>query len=82
MQKWYVVYIGRVPGVYTEWSECQDQVNGFRGNNYKGFNSKKDAEASYLKFLLAGERKKNGLKNFIIHVLLIVITFLLYVIIV
>ena len=82
MQKWYVVYIGRVPGVYTEWSECHAQVNKFRGNDYKGFKSKAEAEASYLKFLRRRDGRKNAMKNFIILVLLIVIAFLLYVIIV
>ena len=82
MKKWYVVYKGKTPGVYTEWSEVQDQVKGFRCNNHKSFKSKQEVEASYLKHLLAGERKKNGMKNFIIPVLIIVIAFLLYVIIV
>ena len=82
-KKCYAVYIGRVPGVYDEWSECQAQVDRFSGSSHKGFQSKSEAEASYLKFMLAGERKKNQLKNyFIIHFLLIVIAFLLYVIIV
>jgi len=80
--KWYVVYKGKTPGVYTEWSEVQEKVNGFSGNNHKSFKSKQEAEASYLKHLLAEERKKNGMKNFITPVLLIVIAFLLYVIIV
>lgn len=41
------------------------------------------AEASYLKFTLPGERRKNRLKNyFIVPFLLIVIAFLLYVIII
>ena len=82
MHKWYVVYIGRVPGVYTEWSECHDQVNGFSGNDYKGFKSKKEAEASYLEHLRRRDGWQNGMKNFIISVFIIVIVFLLYVIIV
>ena len=83
MKKWYAVYGGRVPGVYDEWSECQAQVDRFLGSSHKGFKSKSKAEASYLKFTLAGERKKNRLKNyFIIPFLLIVIAFLLYLIIV
>jgi viroplasmin and RNaseH domain-containing protein len=81
MQKWYVVYVGRVPGVYTEWSECHAQVNKFSGNEYKGFKSKEEAEASYLMFMRANG-SRNAMKNFIILVLLIVIAFLLYVIIV
>ena len=82
MHTWYVVYIGRVPGVYTEWSECHAQVNGFSGNKYKGFKSKKEVEASYLKFMRRRDGRKNAMKNFIILVLLIMVAFLLYVIIV
>ena len=26
MAKWYVVYSGRVPGVYEEWEDCQAQA--------------------------------------------------------
>ena len=82
-KKWYAVYRGRVPGVYDEWSECQAQVDRFSGSSHKGFESKSEAEASYLKFTLAGERNQNRMKNyFIIPFLLIVIAFLLYVIIV
>ena len=80
--KWYVVNRGRVPGVYKTWAECQAQVDKYESNNYKSFETRQEAEASYLNFL-EGERKKNrGPKNFIIAVLLIVIAFLLYLIIV
>src|SRR5664279_1475727 len=82
MKKWYVMYKGRVPGVYTEWAECEAHVDKFRSNSHKSFKTRQEAEASYLKFL-EGEMKKNREpKNFIIVVLLIVIAFLLYVIIV
>ena len=59
--------IGRRPG---EWSECHAQVNRFRDSSYKGFQSKSEAEASYLKFtLLDVERNKNGLKYYLIFLL-------------
>jgi hypothetical protein len=83
MKKWYVVYRGRVLGVYDEWDDCLKQVDGFKSNSYKGYKSREVAEARYMKHLLAEERKKTGLKNFIvIPILLIVIAFLLYVIVV
>ena len=67
MKKLYVVYIGRNSGVYDEWSECQAQVNPFPGSSYKGFQSKSEAEASYLRFtVLDVERNKNGLKNYLL----------------
>lgn len=30
-QKFYAVRVGRIPGVYTEYSQCQAQTAGFRG---------------------------------------------------
>ena len=79
-KKWYAVYIGRRPGVYDEWSECHAQVKSFRGSNYKGFQSKSEAEASYLRFtVLDVERNKNGLKYYLLFAFFfIAIGFLLY----
>ena len=51
MPKWYVVYQGRVPGVYDEWEDCLKQVNMFKGNNYKGYKSRDEAEARYMNHL-------------------------------
>src|SRR3954469_23054004 len=66
-KKWYAVYIGRRPGVYDEWSECHAQVNRFRGSSYKGFQSKSEAEGSYLKFMVLDvERNKNGPKYYLL----------------
>ena len=82
-KKWYVVYKGKVPGVYDEWDDCLEQVNKFPGNSHKSYKTKAEAEARYKNHLLRKERKKNQMKTFIvIPVLLIVIAFLLYVIIV
>ena len=83
MKKWYVVYEGRVPRVYDEWEDCLKQVNKFKGNNYKGYKRKEEAEARYLDHLLVEERKKRMKTNFIvITVLLTVIAVLLYFIVV
>ena len=89
-KKWYVVYQGRVPGVYDEWDDCLKQVNGFKGNNYKGYKSKAEAESRYMKHLLGEERKeekskeeqrkKNWKKTILVSTMLLVIAVLLYVI--
>lgn len=42
--KYYVVRKGLAPGIYTTWSECEKQVKGFSGAEYKSFGSKSDAE--------------------------------------
>lgn len=36
-RKYYVVWVGHVPGVYDTWAECQKQTNGFRKARFKSF---------------------------------------------
>lgn len=45
--KHYVVWVGKQPGVYKSWPECQSQVNGYPEAKYKSFESKDKAEAAY-----------------------------------
>jgi viroplasmin and RNaseH domain-containing protein len=78
----YVVYTGKVPGVYDEWPECQAQVERFSGASHKGFKSRQEAEASYLRFTLAQERTPNRrLMYCIVPLSLIVIALLVYIIV-
>ena len=44
-QKYYVVWQGRKPGIYTDWDACKEQVVGVQGAQYKGFDSMAEAEA-------------------------------------
>ena len=44
-KKFYAVRNGRIPGIYTAWDECRRQVTGFKGAEYKGFETRADAEA-------------------------------------
>lgn len=44
-KKFYAVKIGKTPGVYETWAECQNQINGFSGAVYKGFSTKEEAMA-------------------------------------
>ena len=81
MTRWqcYVVYKGKVPGVYNEWTECQVHVNGVLGASHKGFKSRQEAEVSYLRFTLARERTRNRhLMYCIVPLSLIVIALLAY----
>ncbi|KAH9217348.1 hypothetical protein DL95DRAFT_386504, partial [Leptodontidium sp. 2 PMI_412] len=43
----YVVRKGRIPGLYLTWEDCQEQVDGFKGNNYESFVLLKDAEQAW-----------------------------------
>lgn len=47
MSKWYVVWNGRKPGIYTTWAECQAQVNGFKGAMFKSFPSLNEAKEAF-----------------------------------
>lgn len=42
-QKYYAVRRGRHPGIYRSWGECQKEVSGFSGAQYKSFLSKNEA---------------------------------------
>ena len=64
----YVVYIGRVPGVYDDWEACRKQVHRFSRNSYKGYNTMAEAQARYAHFLAAEmrEMRSNRMKTIII----------------
>jgi ribonuclease HI len=47
-QKYYVVWKGRKTGIFTTWAECEKQVKGFVGAQFKAFESEAEAEAAYL----------------------------------
>ena len=46
-QKFYVVWKGRKTGVFTSWTECEKQVKGFVGAEFKAFESHKEAESAF-----------------------------------
>ncbi|MBO7553190.1 MAG: ribonuclease H family protein [Bacteroidaceae bacterium] len=46
-QKYYVVWNGANPGIYTSWEECQAQVKGVVGAVYKSFKTQEEAEQAY-----------------------------------
>ena len=43
-QKYYVVWKGVSPGIYTSWTDCQLQVKGYDGAQYKSFDTQEEAE--------------------------------------
>lgn len=40
---YYAVKVGRVPGIFDTWAECEEQVKGFKGSKYKKFASYEEA---------------------------------------
>jgi len=47
-KKYYVVWNGRETGIFETWPECEKQIQGFAGAEYKSFSSLKLAEEAYL----------------------------------
>jgi viroplasmin and RNaseH domain-containing protein len=45
--RWYIMFEGKVLGVYDKWEDCFKQVNKFKGNSYKGFKTREEAETRY-----------------------------------
>ena len=45
--KFYVVWVGIKPGVYSTWDECEKQVRGFEGAKYKSFDTIMEANQEF-----------------------------------
>jgi ribonuclease HI len=45
--KFYVVWAGVRPGIYTTWEQCQAQVHGYPAAKFKSYESKVEAENAY-----------------------------------
>lgn len=54
--KFYVVWRGHQPGIYTSWDACKEQIEGFAGAKYRSFPSMEIAEAA----MKAGPEEKSG----------------------
>lgn len=46
-RKFYVVWEGREPGIYEDWDDCREQVDGFPGARYKAFDSQTAATVAF-----------------------------------
>lgn len=46
--KFFVVWDGREPGVYSSWEECKKQIHGYGNAIYKGFETETTAKEAFL----------------------------------
>ena len=46
-KRFYVVWNGLEPGIYTAWDECQAQIKGVKQALYKAFDTLEEAERAY-----------------------------------
>jgi ribonuclease HI len=42
--KFYVVWQGHTPGIYSDWAKCKAQIEGVEGAKYKAFPTRMEAE--------------------------------------
>ncbi len=66
--KYYVVWVGQQPGIYSSWDECQLQIKGYPNAKYKSFKTESEAKAAFGESAVEhiGSKKKNqknDLKN-------------------
>lgn len=46
-QKYYVVWYGLKPGIYSSWTDCLLQIKGIKGATYKSFDTLDDAQKAF-----------------------------------
>ncbi|MEY8020523.1 viroplasmin family protein [Muriicola sp. SD30] len=58
--KFYVVWKGKVPGIYESWDACKKQISGTKGAQYMSFPTREQAEKAYNSSYAAykGSKKK------------------------
>lgn len=46
-EKFYTVWKGNKPGIYTKWKDCKTAITGYKGAQYKSFMSFAEAKKAY-----------------------------------
>ena len=46
-KKFYVVWDGVKPGIYTDWKTCEAQIKGYPAAKYKSFDTEAEAREAY-----------------------------------
>lgn len=63
-KRYYVVWNGLVPGIYTTWDECQMQIKGVKQALYKSFATREEAERAYrgspYEYIFADRKEKKA----------------------
>ncbi len=59
-QKYYVVWKGKRPGIYTSWAECKAVIDGYPQAQYKSFLDYSEAQKAYNSTYAAYKGKKKA----------------------
>lgn len=46
-KKYYVVWVGRTPGIFSSWSVAKQEIDGYPNAKYKSFKTLEEAEAAF-----------------------------------
>ena len=74
---YYVVFEGRVPGVYDEWKDCKEQVHKFSGNCYQGYPTRAEAVAKWRDYQSKNKNKTSVVLLFLLTIIAVVVYFIL-----
>lgn len=66
--KYYVVWVGKQPGIYTTWVECKAQIDHVPGARYKSFPDRLAAEEAYRLGPQAAAMRGSTVSNTILEV--------------
>jgi len=64
-QKYYVVWKGRRTGVFHSWAECEAAISGYRGAQFKAFDSRVEAERALARGYEAHKGKPASLQRWL-----------------
>lgn len=60
MKKYYVVWVGREPGVYDDLNDALEQVDDFPGASFKGYDNAEEAAGAFRKGTARSDSKDIG----------------------
>ena len=62
MGKYYAVRSGRQSGIYETWEECQHQISGYKGAEYKKFDTEEEAKA-YISIVVKEKKRPKVVRS-------------------
>ncbi len=62
-KKYYVVWVGLKPGIYSNWDEAKTQISGFPAAKYKSYPTLEEAREAYDQGYVAPPKKSSNKKS-------------------
>ena len=61
--KYYIIFRGRRPGIYSSWEKCVDSVIKFKGSLFRSFSMMEEATKAWRLFFETNRVKETGSSN-------------------